>query len=81
VGTNPRPNSRRTKISTREPSRRSLRRGRIGMGELIDNHLLIEDPADQAEEASGSREGPSKKEGLLKGKRDRINGSKGLKSK
>jgi hypothetical protein len=81
VGTNPRPNSRRTKISTREPSRRSLRRGRIGTVGLIANHLLIEDPVDRAVQALGSREGFSKTGDLGKGKRDRIKGSKDLKSK
>jgi hypothetical protein len=65
--TNPRPNSRRTKISTREPSRRSLRRGRIGTVGLIAQHLLIEDQADRVVEASGSREDPSKTGGQLKG--------------
>jgi hypothetical protein len=81
VGTNPRANSRRTKISTREPSRRSLRRGRIGTGELIAKLQLIEDLVDQAVEGLGSREGPSKTGGLLKGKRDRIKGSRDLKRK
>ena len=58
-----------------------MRKERIGTGELTANHLLIVDPVDQAVEASGSREGPSKTGGLLKGKRDRIKGSKGLMSK
>ena len=80
MGSNPRPNSRRTKISTREPSRRSLRRGRIETVGLIANHLQIEDQVDRAVEALGSREGLSKTGGLGKGKRDRIKGSRDLKS-
>jgi len=58
-----------------------LRRERIGTVGLIASHLLIEDPVDRAEESLGSREGLSKTGGLGKGKRDRIKGSKDLKSK
>jgi hypothetical protein len=58
-----------------------LRRGRIVTGELIAKRQQIEDPADRAVEASGNREGPSKRGDLLKGKRDRIKGSRDLKSK
>ena len=58
-----------------------MRRGRIGTVGVIANHLLIEDLVDQPEVASGSREGPSKTGGLVKGKRDRIKGSRDLKRK
>ena len=58
-----------------------MRRGRIETAGLIANHLLIEDQVDRAVEALGSREGLSKTGGLLKGKRDRIKGSRDLKSK
>ena len=63
--TNPKLNSRRTKISTREPSRRSLKRGGTGMVVQTASLSLIEDPVDRVVEDSGSKENPSKKGGQL----------------